>query len=190
MPIHVLPRRPFAAAKAQRRRFAVAAIAIAAVMHTASAESRNRGSVLSLPSVSTEVAAPASILSETPFQKFLVLSCSGDAGSSICTAKVSGLLARERVIVQFVSCIATTTEGGELGNINLAVTDATSTKLFGGHFIAPTFRGGAANQIHLASQPMLLTFNTNQILHVEATPNGGSLTLARCGVSGVKQKLG
>jgi hypothetical protein len=137
MPIHVLPRRPFAAAKAQRRRFAVAAIAIAAVMHTASAESRNRGSVLSLPSVSTEVAAPASILSETPFQKF-----------------------------------------------------ATSTKLFGGHFIAPTFRGGAANQIHLASQPMLLTFNTNQILHVEATPNGGSLTLARCGVSGVKQKLG
>jgi hypothetical protein len=77
--------------------------------------------------------------------------------SETCRAKLPPVAARERLVIQFASCIATTTEGGEMGNINLAVTDVAQTKVFGGHFVAPTFRGGVVSHIHVASQPMLLT---------------------------------
>ena len=46
------------------------------------------------------------------------------------------------------------------------------------------------NHLYLASQPMLLTIGANQVLHLEAQPNSGAVSLARCGLSGVKQKLG
>jgi hypothetical protein len=154
------------------------------------AATRDASLLLRLPPAAAEPSARAAVLSEAPFQKFVVLTCTGDPGSSACRARLPAVPARERLVIQFASCIASTTEGGEMGNINLAVADAAFTRLYGGHFIAPTFRGGAVGHIHIASQPMLLSADAGQVLHIEATPNGGSLTLARCGLSGVRQKLG
>jgi hypothetical protein len=168
---------------------AVLAIGASTAVRSASAASRDASLLHRLPPAA-ESAALASVLSETPYQKFVVLACTGDPGSSACRARLPTVPARQRLVIQFASCIASTSEGGEMGNINLAVADTGLTRIYGGHFIAPTFRGGAASHIHVASQPMLLTVDAGRVLHIEATPNGGVLTLARCGLSGVRQRLG
>jgi hypothetical protein len=184
--------RPLSARSAVGRRLAAAAIALIAASTGAQGASAvsGRSALVGLPAATADIMSAARVISEAPFQRFLVLACTGGAGNSVCRTRLAPALARERVVIQFASCIASTTQGGEMGSIDLFVTDNPFTTLFAGHFIAPTFRGGAVSHIHIASQPMLLTVDANRLLHVEARPNGGALTLARCGLSGVKQKLG
>jgi hypothetical protein len=171
-------------------KLSAAALSIVAAVTGAEAAPTGR-MLLSLPMANSEAtAAAATIASEAPFQKFIVLTCTGTDGSSVCRGKLDAIPVHERLVIQFASCLMTTTEGGEMGIITLAAADAKFTQLFGAHFIAPGFRGGAVSQIHIASQPMLLTVAASQVLHIEAVPNGGSLKVARCGMSGVRQKLG
>ena len=172
---------------------AAAAIAVAASNHSALAASPGQNSLLDLPFASETTAAAsarARVLFEQPFQKLFGFTCTGDGPAQKCRARLQAVAAGERLVIQFASCIANTTLGGQMGPITAVVTDTQLTALFAGHFIAPNFRGGAASTIHIASQPMLLTVDAGRVLLLEAAANGGTLSLAACGLSGVRQKLG
>jgi hypothetical protein len=174
---------------------AAAAVAVAAATQIASAGSSGQSSLLDLLQASEAAASAAAatrarVVSEAPFQKLLGLACTGDGPAQKCRARLPAVAVGERLVIQFASCIANTTLEGEMGPITAVVTNPQQTQLFAGHFIAPTFRGGAASTIHIASQPMLLTVDAGRILLLEAGAHGGTLSLASCGLSGVRQKLG
>lgn len=169
---------------------AAMAMAIAAFSHNASAAGVGPSALLDLPLASDAAAARTKVVSELPFQRLVGLPCTGEESSQKCRARLAPVPTGERLVIQFASCIANTTLDGEMGPITAAITDPQMTKLFAGHFIAPTFRGGAASTIHVASQPILLTVEAGRILTLEMSAHGGILTLATCSLSGVRQKLG
>jgi hypothetical protein len=160
----------------------------AGAVQGASLGSPGLSSPLSLPAAFPPTVAPLAVVSEMPFQIFADLTCSGDP--STCRRKLGPVLAKERWIVQFVSCNAVMAEPGKLRNFALAVTDTALTKLFGGHYISPTYQSSGSLIHYVASQPMLLTVGAGAVLHVETASYSGGITGAACGLTGVRQKLG
>ena len=61
-------------------------IAASAATQNASATSPPPGSLLRLPSANEAAATTAAVRSETPFQRFVVLTCTGEAGGSVFRA--------------------------------------------------------------------------------------------------------
>jgi hypothetical protein len=160
-------------------------VATTAATQSASAESRGQ-TVLSLRAASEAAAPAASVISETPFQRFVELPCTG----SYCRATLPAVVPTERLVIQFVSCNAVMTVAGALRNFDVSVTDPKLTRLFGGHYIAPTYESSGAIIHYVASQPMLLTVEASRVLNFETNSSTGDIISAACGVSGVRQKLG
>ncbi len=184
---HVLVRMLLAFASRRCHRLVAAAViatVAAAASQSASAQGRGRGPVLNLPTAS-EAAPAATVISEAPFQEFTLLNCEG----AHCRFDFPALAAKERLVIQFASCNATLT-AGDLQSFVLAVTNVKGTRLFGAHFVAPSYQSSGPVIHFVASQPMLLTVEASRVLHLQASAYGGDVTYAACGVSGVRQKLG
>jgi hypothetical protein len=134
----------------------------------------------------TASAEAAALISEVPFQLHLVLTC--NTNNTSCFRSIAPVPAKERLVIQFVSC---TGDGAfdvnaRLRNFSLTVT--AGTRVLGHHYIAPTYRSAELPFVYVASQPMLLTALAGNVLSVGAVSTGGIFNVA-CGLSGVKQKF-
>jgi hypothetical protein len=123
---------------------------------------------------------------EVPFQRHLQLTC--NSNNTSCFGSLLPVAAKERLVIQFVSCTA---EGpsdvnARLQNFSLSV--SAGTKLLGHHYIAPTYRSAELPYIYVASQPMVLTALAGNVLTVGAVSTGGVFGV-KCGLSGVRQKF-
>jgi hypothetical protein len=123
---------------------------------------------------------------EVPFQRHLQLTC--NSNNTSCFGSLLPVAARERLVIQFVSCTAEGASGPNEMLRNFSVNVAAGTKLVGKHYIAPTYRSAALPSIHVASQPMLLTALAGNVVILEAVAVGSIFNVA-CGLSGVRQKF-
>ena len=146
-----------------------------------------------LPTASSlEMMPAATVVSEAPFQSFIVFEC--NSTHTTCFKKFAAVPARERWLVQlrcleFVSCIADTAARRDVSTLLRADRERP------GHEAArPALRraaiprDGQAN-VYAASQPVQLTANAGELIYVVAL-SSGSMGGAQCGVSGTRQKLG
>jgi hypothetical protein len=134
--------------------------------------------------VGWSASAEAAIISEVPFQRHLQLTC--NATNSSCSGSLVPVPAKERLVIQFVSCTADGAFDVNARLRNFSLTLSTATKLLGHHYIAPTYRSAELPYVYVASQPMVLTALAGNVLTVGAVSTGGIFNVA-CGLSGVKQ---
>jgi hypothetical protein len=159
----------------------VAAASLA--IRDAAAQDDGRDSLLGSGITGAEVVEPAAaVASEAPFQQLLQLECSDVDTQTICTASVPPAQAKQRLVLQFVSC-----DVGATGTIGafVRVVDRNNDAV-AGHLLAPTF---ASSTIATISQPMILVASTGHSLEVRVGERSGNVSHALCGVSGVRQEL-
>ena len=96
------------------------------------------------------------------------------------------MLAKQRLVIQFVSCTGDGGTGTTLRNFAATITMNGNTLMR--HYIAPTYRSAADPYICVASQPMLLTVFPGNILTLSSVSIGGTFNV-NCGISGARQKF-
>ena len=133
---------------------------------------------------SASMAAAATVVSETPFQQHVQLTCV--TGNSSCSAIIGPVANKQRLIIQFVSCTGDGETGSTLRNFAATVQDGMT--LIAKHYIAPTYRSPEDPYTYIASQPILLTVSEGRILILSSVSIGGTFGVA-CGISGVRQRL-
>jgi hypothetical protein len=170
-----------------RRAILAAAIAVAAIATMQSASAESRGSLLDLPQASVEAAPAAVVVSETPFQSSVQLTC--NVNSTSCFGRLPPAKANEQLAIQFISCTASNGVDASLRYFNALVTDSKVTKQLGLHYLAPSYRSAEPPYDYIVSQPVVLTVGPTNILHLSVT-SIGTVVNVQCGVSGVRQKLG
>ena len=134
----------------------------------------------------TTSAEAATLVSEAPFQRHLDLTC--NATNSTCFRSVGPVPANERWVIQFVSCTADGSSDPNHTLRNFTLTVSTGTQVLGHHYIAPTYRSGPPQVIYVASQPMVLTALTGNMLTLTGL-SVGPIFSVKCGMSGVRQKF-
>ena len=139
---------------------------------------------IGVAAASASMAAAETLISEVPFQRHLNLTCFPDGSG--CNGNIGPVAAKQRLVIQFVSCTGDGAANSTLRNFSASVHD--TTKLLGKHYIAPTYRSPEEPYIYLASQPILLTVSEGNILVLSSVSIGGTFNVA-CGVSGVRQRF-
>ena len=173
-----------------RTLIAAVALGLATAVAIQGASAGGQGSLPRLPAAGAE-AAPATVGSEAPLQRFVQLTDCNAPPSTTCVARVARVPANERWAIQFVSCTVDTAATATFRNFSIQIADAAVTKLLGFHFIAPTYQSDRLNNVavNVASQPVVLTAEPGNVIFLVAMSIGG-MGSPQCAVSGVKQKLG
>ncbi len=132
-------------------------------------------------------ALSATVVSEAPYSGFLQLRCN----VSICTGQLPIVRATERLVMQHISCTADVSKESIFREFYVQVTDSAVTKQRSFHFLPPTYESDRLMQtvVYGLGQPITLVAGPDSMVHLGAMAMG-TMSSARCAVTGVKQKLG
>jgi hypothetical protein len=134
------------------------------------------------------MAAPtASVVAQASYNGYVQLKCN----LSICTGQLPLVRATERLVVQFISCLADVSKESVFRHFYVQLTDSKVTRSRGLHFLPATYHSDRSMQTVVVGlgQPITLAVEPDSMVHFGASAIG-QFGDARCTVAGVKQTLG